>query len=190
MGRPCIFIRLARCNLRCTWCDTTYSFTGGDKQSLDQIMEVVEGYGCNLVEVTGGEPLLQPEVHTLMKRLCDENYEVMIETSGSLTIEEIDKRVGIIMDLKPPGSGEVEKNMYENIAFLKPDDEVKFVILDRLDYDWAKEKMTEYALTDISDVIFSPVHGELDSGKLAAWVLEDQLKVRLGLQIHKFLGVE
>lgn len=189
-GRPCVFVRLARCNLRCTWCDTTYSFKGGEKQSIDDIMEIVAGYGCNLVEVTGGEPLLQPAVHEFMKRLCDENYEVMIETSGSLTIEEIDPRVRIIMDLKPPGSGEVEKNLYENIPLLKRTDEVKFVILDRVDYDWSKEKISEYSLTDISDVIFSPVHGELDSGKLAEWVLEDQLKVRLGLQIHKFLGVE
>ncbi len=189
-GRPCVFVRLARCNLRCTWCDTTYSFNGGEKQSIDEIIKIVADYGCNLVEITGGEPLLQPEVHTLMKRLCDENYEVMIETSGSLTIGDIDPRVSIIMDLKPPGSGEVEKNLYENIPLLKPSDEVKFVLLDRTDYDWAKEKMKEYALTDISEVILSPVHGELDSGKLAEWVLEDQLKVRLGLQIHKFLGVE
>lgn len=190
MGRPCVFVRLARCNLRCTWCDTTYSFKGGEKQSVDEIMEIVAQYGCNLVEVTGGEPLLQPEVHDLMKRLCDANYEVMIETSGSLTIEDIDKRVSIIMDLKPPGSGEVEKNLYENIALLKPSDEVKFVILDRIDYDWTKSKMDEYKLTDISEVVLSPVHGDLDAGTLAGWVLEDQLKVRLGLQMHKFLGVE
>lgn len=125
-----------------------------------------------------------------MTRLCDDKYEVMIETSGSLSIETIDKRVSIIMDLKPPGSGEVDKNMFENIAFLKTSDEVKFVLLHREDYDWSKETMKKYDIVNKAQVVFSPVHGELDSSQLADWILEDHLNVRLGLQIHKFLGVE
>ncbi len=189
-GRPCIFVRLSRCNLRCTWCDTTYSFKGGDKRTFDDVMEEVEGHGCKLVEITGGEPLLQPTVLPFMKRLCDEGYEVLIETSGSLDISEIDPRVCIIMDLKPPGSGEVQKNRWENIEHLKPTDEVKFVILNREDYEWAVETVRKHELTTRSNVIFSPVHGVQDAHQLANWILEDQLNVRLGLQIHKFLDVE
>lgn len=189
-GRPCVFVRLSRCNLRCTWCDTTYSFTGGEKRSLDDIVAEVKGYGCDLVEITGGEPLLQPPVHTLMERLCDEGFEVLIETSGSLDIAPIDARVHIIMDLKAPGSGEVAKNRYENIASLKAQDEVKFVVADRADYDWAVATCNEHELFSRSKVIFSPVHKQMDSNALAGWILEDQLPARLGLQIHKFLGVE
>ena len=189
-GRPCVFVRLSRCNLRCVWCDTTYSFTGGEKTELDQIVETVRDYGCQLVEITGGEPLLQKGVHTLMERLCDDGFEVCIETSGSLTIEPIDERVRIIMDLKPPGSGEVEKNLWENIEHLKPDDEVKFVIADRVDYDWSKEVIERYDLTNRSHVIFSPVHGQMSGHELSLWMLEDRLPVRLGVQLHKFLDVE
>lgn len=189
-GRPCVFVRLSRCNLRCSWCDTTYSFKGGEKQSLDAIVDRVAGYGCDLVEITGGEPLLQPPVHDLMSRLCDEGYEVMIETSGSLDIAPIDDRVTVIMDLKPPGSGEAESNRWENIESLDPSDEVKFVILDRDDYDWSVETCREYDLFDRCHVIFSPVHGEMNGHQLSQWILEDRLPLRLGLQIHKFLDVE
>ncbi len=189
-GRPCVFVRLSRCNLRCTWCDTTYSFKGGEKRSIDDIVEQVRGYGCDLVEITGGEPLLQPPVHALMARLCDEGHEVMIETSGSLDVSPIDERVKVIMDLKPPGSGEVEKNRWQNIDALKPSDEVKFVILDRKDYDWSVEICREHDLFARCNVIFSPVHGDMDAHELSQWILEDQLPVRLGLQIHKFLDVE
>jgi 7-carboxy-7-deazaguanine synthase len=189
-GRPCVFVRLSRCNLRCSWCDTTYSFTGGDKSSLDQIVDEVASYSCNLVEITGGEPLLQPAVHDLMTRLCDDGYEVMIETSGSLDISPIDSRVRVIMDLKPPGSGEVDKNLFENIEHLKPTDEVKFVILDRADYEWSVDVVRKYDLTDRASVIFSPVHGVQDAHELSQWILSDHLPIRLGLQLHKFLGVE
>lgn len=189
-GRPCVFVRLARCNLRCTWCDTTYSFTGGDKRSLADIVEEVRSYGCNLVEITGGEPLLQPPVHELMTELCDQGFEVLIETSGSLDIAPIDPRVTIIMDLKPPGSAEESKNRYANVDALKSTDEVKFVILDRNDYEWSKSKCEEFALFRRSNVIFSPVHGEMDAHELSTWILEDRLPVRLGLQLHKFLDVE
>lgn len=189
-GRPCVFVRLSRCNLRCTWCDTTYSFTGGEKHTIDEIIAKVASYGCSLVEITGGEPLLQPPVHALMSRLCDEGYEVLIETSGSLDIEPVDERVTVIMDLKPPGSGESAKNLWSNIEALKPTDEVKFVILDRVDYDWSVQACNDHDLWSRSSVIFSPVHGEQDANTLSNWILEDALPVRLGLQIHKFLGVE
>lgn len=188
--RPCVFVRLSRCNLRCTWCDTTYSFTGGEKRSLDDIVAEVASYGCRVVEITGGEPLLQPPVHELMTRLCDEGYEVMIETSGSLDITPIDPRVHIIMDLKAPGSGEVAKNRIANIPVLKPSDEVKFVILDRTDYDWSVAACREHDLFSRAHVILSPVHDAMDAHTLSQWILEDQLPVRLGLQIHKFLNVE
>lgn len=189
-GRPCVFVRLSRCNLRCTWCDTTYSFTGGEKRSIDDIVAEVRSYDCKLVEITGGEPLLQSPVHTLMTRLCDEGFEVLIETSGSLDVGPIDPRVKIIMDLKPPGSAEEAKNRYENVALLKPTDELKFVILDRTDYDWSVAKCRELGAFERCDVIFSPVHGVMNGHELANWILEDHLPVRLGLQIHKFLDVE
>lgn len=189
-GRPCVFVRLSRCNLRCTWCDTTYSFKGGDRSSIDAVLAEVESYGCNLVEITGGEPLLQPAVHPLMTELCDAGHEVLIETSGSLDISPIDPRVKVIMDLKAPGSGEVDKNLFENIEHLKPDDEVKFVILDRVDYEWSVARVREYGLLERCSVIFSPVHGVMDAHELSQWILEDRLDIRLGLQIHKFLNVE
>lgn len=189
-GRPCVFVRLSRCNLRCTWCDTTYSFTGGEKQSIDQILATVADYGCPLVEITGGEPLLQPGVHDLMTRLCDAGHEVMIETSGSRDVSEIDRRVRVIMDLKCPGSGEADKNLWSNLDHLKADDEVKFVVLDRADYDWALAAIDEHRLTERFDVIVSPVHGQLDAHELSQWILADRLDVRLGLQLHKFLDVE
>lgn len=190
-GRPCVFVRLSRCNLRCSWCDTPYSFKGGDKRSLDDIVAEVAGYGCNLVEITGGEPLLQPGVHDLMTQLCDAGYEVLIETSGSLDIAPIDERVRVIMDLKAPGSGEVDKNRWENIAEIKPTDEIKIVVVDRDDFDWAVQVCRDHELFDrVDEVHFSPVHGELDSNELANWILEERLPVRLNLQIHKFMGVE
>ncbi len=189
-GRPCVFVRLSRCNLRCTWCDTTYSFTGGQLRALDDIVSEVASFDCKLVEITGGEPLLQAPVHALMTRLCDEGYEVLIETSGSLDIAPIDTRVRVIMDLKPPGSGEVDKNLWANIDALKPTDEVKFVILDRVDYDWSVATCREHDLFARADVIFSPVHGDMDAHALSNWILADRLPVRLGLQLHKFLGVE
>lgn len=189
-GRPCVFVRLSRCNLRCTWCDTTYSFKGGEKFTFDDVMAEVAKYPTKLVEITGGEPLLQPTVHPLMTAFVDAGYEVMIETSGSLDISKIDPRVHIIMDLKAPGSSEEKRNLWANLEHLKPSDEVKIVILDQADYEWAKGKVREHELEERCHVIFSPVHGQMDGNALANWILEDGLNVRLGLQIHKFLSVE
>lgn len=189
-GRPCVFVRLSRCNLRCTWCDTTYSFKGGEKFTFDDVMAEVAKYPTKLVEITGGEPLLQPTVHPLMTAFADAGYEVMIETSGSLDISKIDPRVHIIMDLKAPGSSEEKRNLWANLEHLKPSDEVKIVILDQADYEWAKGKVREHELEERCHVIFSPVHGQMDGNALANWILEDGLNVRLGLQIHKFLSVE
>lgn len=157
--------------------------------SLDQIMAQVDEYGCKVVELTGGEPLLQPLALPLMERLCDAGYEVLIETSGSLDISAIDKRVHIIMDLKAPGSGEVEKNRYENLEHLKATDELKIVILDETDFKWALATLEKYALLPDTKVIFSPVHGQLDPGELGRWILEAGIDVRLGLQIHKYLAL-
>lgn len=190
-GRPCVFVRLSRCNLRCTWCDTAYSFTGGEQSSFDAVLEKVASYGCNLVEITGGEPLLQDAIHPFMARLCDEGYEVLIETSGSMDISPIDDRVGVILDFKAPGSGMADRNMWENVDALKSSDELKFVLLDRADFDWAVENCRERELFGrVKDVHFSPVHGVLDAKLLAEWILEAKLPVRLNLQVHKFLGVE
>lgn len=189
-GRPCVFVRLSRCNLRCIWCDTTYSFKGGDPSTIAEVVERVKSYRCPRVEITGGEPLLQRSVHPLMTTLCDEGYEVMIETSGSLDISPIDPRVHIIMDLKAPGSGEVSRNRWENLPHLKKSDEVKIVIMHREDYEWARRVVEEHQLSSRCDVVFSPVHGVMDGNALANWILEDALDVRLGLQIHKFLSVE
>lgn len=189
-GRPCVFVRLSRCNLRCTWCDTTYSFKGGEKFTFDDVMAEVGKYPTKLVEITGGEPLLQPTVHPLMTAFADAGYEVMIETSGSLDISKIDPRVHIIMDLKAPGSSEEKRNLWANLEHLKPSDEVKIVILDQADYEWARDKVREHKLEERCHVIFSPVHGQMDGNALANWILEDGLDVRLGLQIHKFLSVE
>lgn len=189
-GHPCVFVRLSRCNLRCNWCDTPYSFKGGDEMSLEEILERVDGYGCDLVEITGGEPLLQPGVFPLMTRLCDRDYQVLVETSGSIDIEPVDDRVKVIMDLKAPGSGEVDKNRWENLAHLADDDEIKFVLLDRGDFEWAVQVCRERDLFEGGPVHFSPVHDELNAQTLASWILEERLPVRLNLQIHKFLGVE
>lgn len=190
-GRPCVFVRLSRCNLRCEWCDTPYSFHGGDKLSRRAIRDKVAEYDCNLVELTGGEPLLQPGAEELMTELCDDGYEVMIETSGSRDISGVDDRVKVVMDLKAPGSGMAENNKYENIQHLGSDDEVKFVILDRADFEWSLETIDEWNLTDVCDVIFSPVHDELEPGTLANWLLDaHQAGIRIGLQIHKYLGME
>ena len=158
--------------------------------TIDEIMDVVHSHGVNLVEVTGGEPLLHKNVHPLMSRLCDEGHEVLLETSGSLDISDVDPRVRIIMDLKPPGSGEEHRNRYENIEALKEIDEVKFVIADEKDYQWSVSQCEENALPDKQRVIFSPVHGVLEPHLLSQWVLRDRLNVTIGLQLHKLLHVE
>ncbi len=186
-GLPCVFVRLTYCNLRCSYCDTEYAFYEGEDKSIDEIIDEVKKYKCNLVEVTGGEPLMQEESLELMKRLCDEGFEVMLETGGSLPIENVDKRVKIVLDLKCPSSKMMKKNDYENIDFLKPSDEVKFVIGSREDYEWSKSIIEKYGLTEKAIVLFSVVFGQLEPVKLVNWILEDKLKVRFQPQLHKYI---
>jgi 7-carboxy-7-deazaguanine synthase len=186
-GRPCVFIRTTGCNLRCTWCDSTFTFYGGQEMSLDEILGQVRGYHCKLIELTGGEPLLQKEAKALVHRLLDEGHTVLIETSGSLDIRGVDARAVLIMDIKCPGSGMTEAMRWENIEALKPTDQVKFVIKDRQDYLWAVEVLNRYQLPRRFTVLFSPVFGVMDPKQLAEWVLEDGLAVQLQLQLHKYI---
>ena len=186
-GIPCVFVRLTFCNLRCTYCDTEYAFYEGEKMTLDAIVEKVEGFDCKLVEITGGEPLLQKQVLPLMTRLCDLGHTVLIETSGASDISPIDSRVHRIMDLKTPSSGESERNLYANIQHLTDRDEVKFVIGSREDYDWVKDRIAEYDLPSICTVLVSPVFGKINTPDLVAWIVEDGLDVRFQLQMHKFI---
>jgi 7-carboxy-7-deazaguanine synthase len=186
-GLPCVFVRLTDCNLRCTYCDTEYAFYDGKELTIQQIIDEVKKYKCKLVEVTGGEPLIQDECIDLMIKLCDEGFEVLIETAGNMPIKEIDERVKIIMDLKCPSSKMMDKNLYENIFHLKKTDEVKFVIGTREDYDWVKEIMSKYNLNDKCSVLFSCVFNELEPLTLVNWILKDKLDVRYQLQMHKYI---
>lgn len=186
-GLPCVFIRLTYCNLRCAYCDTEYAFYAGDDSSIGEIISEVKRYNCKLVEITGGEPLVQTQSMDLMKRLCDDGYEVMLETGGSLSVKDVDPRVMIIMDLKCPSSGMLQKNFYENTNYLKPTDEVKFVIGNREDYEWAKEIIEKYNLVGKNNILMSVVFGDLEPVTLVEWILEDKLNVRFQLQMHKFI---
>ena len=185
-GRPCVFVRLTGCNLRCRWCDSEYTFTGGERMSLDEVMSRVKNHGTKLVEITGGEPLAQQEAFDLIRCLCDDGFEVLIETSGSIDITPVDRRAKIILDVKCPGSGEAEKNRWENIDELRPHDEVKFVIADRADYEWAKNVIAEKQL-DRWTVLLSPVWGEMEMKSLAEWMLADHLPARFQTQLHKHI---
>lgn len=186
-GRPCVFVRLTYCNIRCSYCDTEYAFTEGKEMNLGEIVEKVRAYGCKLVEITGGEPLFQPEVHKLMTLLCDEGFEVLLETGGSLDIGTVDPRVKRIIDFKCPSSSMVKKNLWSNVAHLKSGDEVKFVIGDREDYEWAKHMILEHRILQRCPVLVSVVFGKLEPSELAGWILEDKLDVRYQLQMHKFI---
>lgn len=187
-GLPCVFIRLTYCNLRCVYCDTEYAFHEGTDMTISDVISEAGKYKCKLVEITGGEPLFQENVHELMRELCAMGYDVMLETGGSLPIENVDSRVKIIMDLKTPFSNMESKNRYENIKYLKTSDEVKFVIGSREDYVWAKNKIQEYGLTDIvGQVLFSPVFEKIENIDLAGWILEDRLNVRFQFQMHKYI---
>jgi len=186
-GLPCVLIRLTGCNLRCTYCDTEYAFYDGREFSIQQIIGVVKKYNCKLVEVTGGEPLMQNESIMLMKKLCDEGFDVMLETAGNMQIENVDERVKIIMDLKCPSSGMMDKNLYANVNHLKKVDELKFVIGNRKDYDWMIEIISKYDLQNKCSLLASVVFGILEPLTLINWILEDKLDVRFQLQIHKFI---
>lgn len=190
-GRPTVFVRLTGCPLRCTYCDSEYAFFGGERLSLAEILEQVASYKPQYVCVTGGEPLAQPNCLPLLEALCDQGYDVSLETSGAMSIESVDTRVSRVVDLKTPDSNESARNLYENVAFLTPNDQVKFVICSRADYEWARLKMDECGLTDkVDDVLFSPCAGELSPTDLADWIVEDNLPVRFQVQLHKILWAD
>jgi len=187
-GLPTVFVRLTGCPLRCHYCDTAYAFSGGEAMTLDAIVDEVARHRPRYVCVTGGEPLAQPNCVPLLQRLCEAGYEVSLETSGALDISATDRRVSRVLDLKTPGSGEVRRNRYENIAELTANDQVKFVICSREDYDWAVSKLIEYRLDRrAGEVLFSPSHGQVDVRDLADWIVADNLPVRLQLQLHKII---
>lgn len=186
-GRPCVFVRLTGCNLRCRWCDTAYAFHEGQPRTVDSVVDEVAGFGCSLVEVTGGEPLLQPDAIPLMRALLRRGYEVLLETGGSLPIGDVPEGVRRILDVKCPGSGEADRNRWENLAELRAGDELKFVLAGREDYLFAADVVRRHALPSRCPVLFSPVHGELPGAELARWVLADGLPVRVQLQLHKLL---
>ncbi len=186
-GQPCVFVRLTGCPLRCTWCDTDYAFFGGGDASVEEIVETVRQYQCRLVEVTGGEPLAQSATCTLLKALCDARFTVLLETSGAVETALVDDRVRIILDVKCPGSGMTDRMCWPNVDRLRSQDEAKFVIQDRADYDWAKAVVGRYRLMERCTVLFSPVFGVLDPRRLAEWMLTDRLSIRLQLQMHKHI---
>lgn len=190
VGLPTVFVRLTGCPLRCGYCDTEYAFHGGENMTLDQILARVASYGTRYVTVTGGEPLAQKQCITLLKRLCDAGYSVSLETGGSLDTSHVDSRVSIILDIKTPGSGEMQKNLWTNLQHLKPSDEVKFVLCGREDYEWAKQVLIERGLAEKCTVLFSPVYSQQNPTELADWVLKDQLPVRMQVQLHKILWGE
>lgn len=186
-GRPCVLVRLTGCQMRCVWCDSEHSFYEGSWMSLEEILKEVGRHSCPLVEVTGGEPLLQPGVQPFMRRLCEQGYEVLLETGGGLDISRVDSRVRRILDIKCPGSGEAASNNWANLDLLTPRDEIKFVVVDRADYEWARHLLRERRLAELCPLSVSPVEGELEAADLAGWILEDRLPVRLNLQLHKLL---
>ena len=184
-GRPCVFVRLTGCNLRCAWCDTEYAFYEGEDLTVEQVVERVAAYGCGLVEVTGGEPLMQAGSIDLMERLLADGYEVLLETGGSLSVRDVPLEVIKIVDFKAPSSGMAGKNRWSILDDLAPHDEVKFVIGDRADYDWARARIEEHGLVGRYTILFSPVFGKLEPRTLAGWFLQDRLQARLQLQLHK-----
>jgi len=187
-GRRCVFVRLTACDLRCTWCDTPYAFTEGRKMSVDEVVQQVDGFGCDVVEITGGEPLLQKDVYPLMQRLLHDGRTVMLETGGHLSVDAVPQGVIRVIDVKCPGSGEADKMHWPNLDQLRPTDEIKFVIKDRIDYEYARDVVAKHDLIARSlAVLFSPVHGALDPKQLAEWIIADRLEVRLQLQAHKYI---
>lgn len=187
VGLPTVFVRLTGCPLRCSWCDTAYAFSGGETRALDDLLTEVASHGLRHVCVTGGEPLAQKGCLALLTALCDAGYDVSLETSGALDIAGVDPRVSRIMDLKAPGSGELARNRLENLALLNARDELKFVLADATDYEWAKQQIAEYRLAERCTVLLSPVASALDPAELAGWIVRDRLPVRFQLQLHKIL---
>lgn len=186
-GKSCVFVRLTYCNLRCSFCDTEYAFFEGDYKSFDDIITEIKKYNCQLVEITGGEPLVQKNIIPFMTLLCDEGFEVLIETGGHMDISGIDKRVKRIMDIKCPGSGESDKILWQNVNFIKSSDQIKFVISGREDYDWAKHTIDKFMLIKKCPVLMSPNFNKLDNKTLAEWILTDRLNVRFQIQMHKYI---
>ena len=186
-GRPCVFVRLTYCNLRCTFCDTEYAFFEGAEMTISAILEQIENYNCHLVEITGGEPLIQKNVHRLMSELCDRGYEVLLETAGHMDISPVDSRVRRIMDIKCPSSGESEKVLWKNLDHITNRDELKFVIGNRDDFDWALHVIKKHQLQDKCTLLISPVFGNMENEELARWVLESGLNMRMQLQMHKYI---
>lgn len=186
-GLPCVFIRTTGCDLRCSWCDSEFTFSGGTSMTLDQIIAEVETYDCELVELTGGEPMLQPEIYELAERLADAGHTVLIETGGHRDISKLDQRVVRIMDLKCPASGECEKNLWSNLEHLRQHDEVKFVLADRGDYDWMLQTIREHRLEDRVKLLISTAFGSVKPEQVVAWMLEDKLRARFQLQLHKYI---
>jgi 7-carboxy-7-deazaguanine synthase len=187
VGMPTVFIRLTGCPLRCSYCDTAYAFSGGEKTTLRQVIDQVKQYNTRYITVTGGEPLAQPVCHDLLKFLADEGYIVSLETSGALDVSAVDKRIIKVMDLKTPSSNELGRNLYQNIDCLTAQDQIKFVIADDEDYRWSKSMLDEYQLSSRCQVLFSPVMGEMQPTQLADKILTDQLPVRFQIQLHKYL---
>jgi 7-carboxy-7-deazaguanine synthase len=186
-GQPCVFVRLTACDLRCSWCDTSYAFAEGTKRSVEQVVADVEGYGCRLVEITGGEPLLQDDVYPLMHLLLERGHTVMLETGGHRSIAGVPSSVIKIVDVKCPGSGEADKTDFDNLKRMAPHDEVKFVIKDRADYDFALDVLRRHDLSRAAAILFSPVHGVLDPRTLSEWMLADRVPARLQIQLHKII---
>jgi len=187
VGRPCIFIRLTYCNLRCTYCDTEYAFYEGKDIEIPEIMAKIKQWNCNLVEVTGGEPLFQDECNDLLNELTNQNYEVLLETGGSLSISDVPIEIVKIVDFKCPSSGMEKKNLWSIVNDLQPHDEVKFVIGDREDFDWAKEMLNKYSLNEKCSILFSPTFGKIDPSLIVEWILEGDIPVRMQLQMHKHI---
>lgn len=190
VGLPTVFVRLTGCPMRCVYCDTAYAFSGGSNIEIADILTKVAEFGTRYITVTGGEPLAQKDCHVLLKELCDAGYNVSLETGGAIDISPVDSRVSVILDVKTPGSGEVENNVWGNLAHLKPQDEVKFVLCSREDYEWAKELLSTHKINEKCPVLFSPVYSQVNPTALAEWVLADKLPVRMQVQLHKILWGE
>ena len=189
-GLPCVFIRLTGCNLRCIWCDTAYAFYEGKSMSIDEIVGKVKNFGVKLIEITGGEPLMQENVYPLMNGLIEKGFQVLLETGGSLSLEKVPRNIIKIMDIKCPGSGEHKNNNLDNLKFLETKDEVKFVILNRHDYEWSRDLIHKYKIHEIAHILISPVYDKLELKEIVKWILEDKLPVRLQTQLHKAIWDE